>query len=204
MQKRSPQAEEYLELLVRYARQGRQPKVKGIAADLGISSASASEMLRKLSGKGFVRCERYGDIRLTGRGEQVGRSVLRKHHLIEKLLVLAGIHKEKAHGEACVLEHVLSDEAERGFRRAVAALERPHGRACGARRLLDLKRGESGVVALLDCGRGACRRLMDMGLTPGTKVTVVRRSTSVGPIEISVRSSTLALGRGLAEKIFVK
>jgi len=43
-----------------------------------------------------------------------------------------------------------------------------------------------------------------MGLTPGTKVTVVKSAPFHGPLEILVRGSRLALGRGMAERIFVE
>jgi Fe2+ transport system protein FeoA len=43
-----------------------------------------------------------------------------------------------------------------------------------------------------------------MGLTPGTKVTVIRSAPFHGPIELIVRGSRLALGRGMAERIVVR
>jgi DtxR family Mn-dependent transcriptional regulator len=202
--KKNPQTEEYLEMLVRYAELGRRPKVKELARDLGISSASVSEMLRKLSENGYVRYKPYEEIKITGKGERLGKSVLRKHHLIEQFLELVGLRKDRIHKEACILEHALSDDVERGLRRAVRRLGKTPMGIKDARRLVDLTKGESGVILLLDCGRSACRRLMDMGLTPGTIITVERSSSRLGPVEISVRSSTLAVGRGIAEKIFVK
>lgn len=42
-----------------------------------------------------------------------------------------------------------------------------------------------------------------MGLTPGTKVMVVKSAPFHGPIEIHVRGSRLAIGRGMAERILV-
>jgi len=45
---------------------------------------------------------------------------------------------------------------------------------------------------------------MDMGFTPGTRVTVVKSAPFHGPFEILVRGSRLALGRGMAERIFVE
>jgi len=45
---------------------------------------------------------------------------------------------------------------------------------------------------------------MDMGLTPGTEVTVIKAAPFHGPVELEVRGTKLALGRGLAEKVFVK
>jgi len=47
------------------------------------------------------------------------------------------------------------------------------------------------------------KRLTDLGLTPGTKVTVVKSAPFNGPLEIFVRGSRLAVGRGMASRIFV-
>jgi len=76
--------------------------------------------------------------------------------------------------------------------------------------LTSLRDGETGTVTSIKTGygRGRCsgfeKRLMDMGLTPGTKVTVVKSAPFHGPLEIIVRDSRLALGRGMAERIFVE
>jgi Fe2+ transport system protein FeoA len=74
--------------------------------------------------------------------------------------------------------------------------------------LTALKKGESGTVASISAGRGRGggfgKRLMDMGLTPGTRVTVVKSAPFHGPFEVIVRGSRLALGRGMAERIFVE
>ena len=78
--------------------------------------------------------------------------------------------------------------------------------------LTALRRNETGTVTSIKSGRGRGRgrglrfekRLMDMGLTPGTKVTVVKSAPFNGPLEILVRGSRLALGRGMAERIFVE
>jgi len=80
--------------------------------------------------------------------------------------------------------------------------------------LTSLKDGETGIVSCIKTygrrhgGHGRCcgfeKRLMDLGLTPGTKVTVVKSAPFHGPLEILVRGSRLALGRGMAERIFVE
>jgi Fe2+ transport system protein FeoA len=79
--------------------------------------------------------------------------------------------------------------------------------------LTHLKDGESGVLISLKESSGGHRshrhrwafqkRLEDMGLTPGTKVTVVKSAPFQGPIELKVRGSRLAVGRGMAERILV-
>ncbi|MEM1524534.1 MAG: FeoA family protein [Nitrososphaerales archaeon] len=73
-----------------------------------------------------------------------------------------------------------------------------------------LKDGQVGIITSIKAGSGKGggfgfkKRLMDMGLTPGTKVIVVKSAPFHGPLEILVRGSRLALGRGMAERIFVE
>lgn len=82
------------------------------------------------------------------------------------------------------------------------------------KKLSQLKPGETGVIVSIQAltthhrhrrrhGWGFQRRLEDMGLTPGTKVVVVKSAPFHGPIEIHVRGSRLAIGRGMAERILV-
>jgi len=83
--------------------------------------------------------------------------------------------------------------------------------------LTELKNSQHGTITSIQFSRGQRRRhgrgsrgwgferrLMDMGLTPGTRVTVVKSAPFNGPLEVLVRGSRLALGRGMAEKIFVE
>jgi DtxR family Mn-dependent transcriptional regulator len=67
-----------------------------------------------------------------------------------------------------------------------------------------LKNGEHGRVSFIRGGHKVLQRLCDMGLTPGTEITVVKSAPFHGPLEILVRGSRLALGRGMAEIIFVE
>lgn len=82
--------------------------------------------------------------------------------------------------------------------------------------LTHLRNGESGVVVSINETQnhsrhnprhhrwGFRKRLEDMGLTPGTKVTVVKSAPFHGPIEVRLRGSRLAIGRGMAQRIIVR
>jgi Fe2+ transport system protein FeoA len=78
--------------------------------------------------------------------------------------------------------------------------------------LIALRNGKTAIVAFIKMGHGRDggrgwgfkKRLMDMGLTPGTQITVVKSAPFHGPIEVLVRGSRIALGRGMAERIFVE
>ena len=67
-----------------------------------------------------------------------------------------------------------------------------------------LKQGDRGRVSFIRGEHKVLQRLSDMGLTPGTEVTVVKSAPFHGPLEILVRGSRLALGRGMTEIIFVE
>ena len=60
-------------------------------------------------------------------------------------------------------------------------------------KLSELPAGQSGIIASIPSGRTALTRLREMGLVPGTRVTIVRRAPLGEPIEISVHGSRLAM-----------
>ena len=66
-----------------------------------------------------------------------------------------------------------------------------------------LKEGQCGKISFIRGGHNVLQRLLDMGLTPGAKICVVRVAPLGGPVELLVRSSKLALGKGIASKVFV-
>lgn len=68
----------------------------------------------------------------------------------------------------------------------------------------DLKQGQVGKIALIRGGHNMLQRLLDMGLTPGTEICSVRVAPLGGPVELAVRGSKLALGKGVASKVFVE
>ena len=70
--------------------------------------------------------------------------------------------------------------------------------------LVDMHEGQKGIMAHTVGGLGAMRRLAEMGLTPGCEVKLLRKCSFHGPVEIEVRGAALALGYGLALKVFVQ
>ena len=68
--------------------------------------------------------------------------------------------------------------------------------------LQDLQPGQSGVIHSLNLQRGAVkRRLVDMGLTPGTAITVKKIAPFGDPIEVTLRGYELSLRKEDAGKI---
>ena len=69
--------------------------------------------------------------------------------------------------------------------------------------LADLPLGQSARITSIDCERHLSRRLMEMGLLPGTPVRVVRVAPLGDPIELRVRNYALSLRRAEAANIAV-
>ena len=68
----------------------------------------------------------------------------------------------------------------------------------------DLKIGQSGVIDRVG-GEGALRlRFLDMGLIPGTNVTLEKVAPMGDPIQIQVRGYELTIRREDAQKITLK
>lgn len=70
--------------------------------------------------------------------------------------------------------------------------------------ITELKPLQKAKISFIRGGRKVIQRLADLGLTPGTSVSVQRAAPFKGPVEIIVRGSSLAVGRGIAEKIFIE
>ena len=65
----------------------------------------------------------------------------------------------------------------------------------GLRTLDKLPTGTSAVVHQVGCDRAVARRLMEMGLLPGTTIETVRRAPLGDPLEIRLRGYLLSLRR---------
>lgn len=72
-------------------------------------------------------------------------------------------------------------------------------------RSLDLlEPGQRGVILRIDLDSAATRRLMELGLVPGTRVEVLRRAPLGDPIELRLREIHLSLRRSEAAFIHVE
>lgn len=190
------QIEEYLEIMYRKKQKGEKITTTGIAKELSVSPASVSEMLKKLERMGFVKVVPYKGAVLTDKGKDAGKAMLRKHRLLEVFLIKFGLGRRRAHKDACALEHALSKEAERVFEMAASAK--------AAKPLCSLQAGQKGRIVYVAGGMGALRRVMELGLTKGTVVQVLRISKYGCPIALRARGCEIAIGKGIAEKIYVE
>lgn len=74
----------------------------------------------------------------------------------------------------------------------------------GERTLDQLAPGAGGAIARLDGDPAIVRRLMELGLVPGTEVGMVRTAPLGDPLEVTVRGMHLSLRRSEARLIHVE
>ena len=69
--------------------------------------------------------------------------------------------------------------------------------------LANLAVGEAGRVIRLECGGGVRRRMLDLGLTEGTRVFCIGRSPLGDPSAYLVRDKMIAIRKEDAEDIML-
>ena len=67
--------------------------------------------------------------------------------------------------------------------------------------LKDLKPGQEGIVKSIATVGAMKRRIMDMGITPGVKMRVIKVAPLGDPIEVNVRGYELSLRKEEAQQI---
>lgn len=195
--------EECLEALYRLERRGDRITLEALRTCEDLRGIDTTGVLLDLIERGAVELVQ-GGIALKRAGRLTGRRIYRRHEIVEHLLRFFGLRCDRAHAEACRLEHLVSLPGER---------RHDHGERDRLEELfglfdtgaVPLVRGEPGGtyrVALICAGRGARRKLEEMGVGPGAEVELCSGGGQ-GPVEIAVRGSRLAIGHGIASKLLV-
>jgi len=228
----SKSVEEYLEAIYKLSSDGEPVSTGVLSKYLGLAPASVTQMLQKLADRGYITYSPYRGAVLTRKGRLIGEKITRKHRLLEVFLhKILKVGRDLVHHNACEMEHSLSDEAEMSLCRYLGHPDRcPGGEvipACSldltsceeclgggiafaGRRssslvpISSLKEGSSGRIKFIRGEHRFLRRLLDMGLTPGTDIVVLRVAPLKGPVEIAVRGSRLAIGQDIASNVFVE
>jgi DtxR family Mn-dependent transcriptional regulator len=105
--------EEYIECLYKLEEAEGLCRTKRVSTKLGVSQASVTEMLGRLANEGYILYSPRHGARLTKKGLRTGRKMTRRHRLLEVFLHdKLGVDNSKVHGEACRMEHSISDEIE--------------------------------------------------------------------------------------------
>jgi DtxR family Mn-dependent transcriptional regulator len=214
---RTSAVEDYAKAIYGLERRGAGPvTTNALAQRLGVTAASASGMVKRLSELGLAAHEPYRGVGLTESGRRVALEVIRHHRLLELYLVEnLGVPWDRVHEEAEVLEHVLSEELEELIARKLGdPTHDPHGDPIPTRELII---DETETVSLESLGTGAhgtftrvsdsdpemLRYLSDRGIAPGAELEVIDRQPFGGPLFVRIGDSVHALGGELTRAMRV-
>src|ERR671913_2006478 len=100
-----------------------------VAEMLGISRASAGEMLKRLEADGLVERGEHKEAILTAEGRRQAEHVVRRHRIIERLLTdFMGYTAAEAHEGADMLGNTFTDDMVERIAKQLGEPERcPHG-----------------------------------------------------------------------------
>jgi DtxR family Mn-dependent transcriptional regulator len=188
-----------------------------VAEMLGVSRASAGEMLKRLEGDGLVERGESKEAILTAPGRERAEKVVRKHRIIERLLTdFMGYTAAEAHVHADELGDTFSDEMVGRIEEKLGRPERcPHGwpvdpdveqaenRDLAA--LADLEPpAQATIVRLAEHDGELLHWFYDEGLVPGTELELKAAQPAAGQFTVKIDGSEKAIGEKAASGLFVK
>ena len=188
-----------------------------VAEMLGVSRASAGEMLKRLESDGLVERGEQKEAILTEIGTERAKRVVRKHRIIERFLTdFMGYTAAESHVHADELGDTFTDEMIERINERLGRPDRcPHGwpvepeveQAENAElvTLAELDPGQPAtIVRLAEHDGDLLHWFYDEGLAPGTPVEVRAARPSAGQLDVSVSGADRAIAEKAALGIYVR
>jgi DtxR family transcriptional regulator, Mn-dependent transcriptional regulator len=188
-----------------------------VAEMLGVSRASAGEMLRRLETEGLIERGEQKEALLTASGRKRAERVVRKHRIIERLLTdFMGYTAAEAHVHADELGDTFSDEMVERIEEKLGFPDRcPHGWPVDPDReqaenrdlapLADLEApARATIVRLAEHDGDLLHWFYDEGLVPGTKLELRAAQPAAGQFTVRIDGAEKAIGEKAAAGLFVR
>jgi len=188
-----------------------------VAEMLGVSRASAGEMLKRLEADGLVERGDQKEALLTPAGAERAKQVVRKHRIIERFLTdFMGYTAAESHVHADELGDTFTDEMiERINDRLGHPARCPHGWPVDPDReqeenavlvaLAELEPGRPAeIVRLAEHDGDLLHWFYDEGLVPGTGVQVLGGHDDSRELDVSVAGESRSIGEKAALGIYVR
>jgi DtxR family transcriptional regulator, Mn-dependent transcriptional regulator len=188
-----------------------------VAEMLGVSRASAGEMLKRLEAEGLVERGEQKEAVLTPAGIERANRVVRKHRIIERFLTdFMGYTAAESHVHADELGDTFSEEMIERINDRLGRPDRcPHGwpvepdveqaENVGLVSLAELAPGPGGeIVRLAEHDGDLLHWFYDEGLVPGSQVAVVSAQPAAGQLVITVDGAERPITERAADGIYVR
>ena len=188
-----------------------------VADMLGVSRASAGEMLKRLEAEGLVERGEQKEALLTTTGIERAERVVRKHRIIERLLTdFMGYTAAEAHVHADELGDTFSEDMVERIEERLGNPDRcPHGwpvdpafEQAENRELAPLtalRPGENAeIVRLAEHDGDLLHWFYDEGFVPGQRIELREAQPAAGQFKVSLDGAERAIGERAAAGLYVK
>lgn len=213
----SQSVEDYLKAIYVLQSEGETASTTNIAKALDVSSASVTNMLKRLAKMNLLEHESYKGAKLTAAGDKIALEVLRHHRLLELYLKeVMGYSWDEVHDEAENLEHHISEQ----FEDRIAELlnhptHDPHGDPIPTKdgvmpemAQLSIVQAEEKVPYIIgrvkDQDPELLRYLEKIGVIPGVKIEVIEKTPFNGPVKVKLeKDQEQTLGHAVASEVYL-
>jgi DtxR family Mn-dependent transcriptional regulator len=188
-----------------------------VAEMLGVSRASAGEMLKRLEADGLVERGEHKEAILTAAGRKRAEQVVRKHRIIERLLTdFMGYTAAEAHVYADQLGDTFTDEMIERIDDRLGHPDRcPHGwpvdtdaEQAENKELAPLAELEPGqratIVRLAEHDGELLHWFYDEGFVPGTELQLEDAQPAAGQLTVRIDGARKPIADKAAEGLFVR
>lgn len=208
--------ENYLKAIAEAESEGESVIAATLARWLKVSAPAVTMALKRLKRDKLIHVDAEGIISLTPDGRDIANRLIRRHHLIERMLAeVFGMAWYMIHDEAEQIEHAVSAEFELKLREKLGDGEAcPHGNRLGLdspkeRRkrgwtpLSELKPGQRAIVqSAYERDRALLEYLDGLGIRPGAGVKMLAHNVD-DTFTLHIDGSAVPLGNGAATKVWV-
>lgn len=212
----SQAVEDYLKTIFKLQQEEEGVSTSRLAEAMEVSSASATNMIKRLAGLGLVDYESYKGAKLTDAGRKIALEIIRHHRLLELyLLEVMGYSWDEVHDEAEKLEHHISEQFEDKIAELLGdPTHDPHGDPIPTkdgimpkvkeRPLLQAEANQVYIIGRVkDQDPERLRYLEKEGLLPGARLAVTKKAPFNGPLTLQVEGEEKVIGQNLAKAIFI-
>jgi len=188
-----------------------------VAEMLGVSRASAGEMLKRLEAEGLIERGAQKEALLTTTGRARAEKVVRKHRIIERLLTdFMGYTAAESHVHADELGDTFTEDMIERIAERLGNPERcPHGWPVNTefeqeenRQLTPLSELEVGaratIVRLAEHDGDLLHWFYEQGLEPGREIEVSDAQPAAGQLTVRLDGDERAVGEKAAAGLFVR
>jgi DtxR family transcriptional regulator, Mn-dependent transcriptional regulator len=214
----TPTIEDYLAIIYVMERDRDEVIAARLAESLEVAPPTVTMTLKRMERDGWIATEQGKNIRLSEKGYEAARSVIRRHMLTEWMLArMLKVPWSHVHAEADQIEHTISDEIEAQMRTNLNDPQLcPHGNplpgyeyvAAGWLPLTEVLPGEKIIIRRIHETAEENNELLEFleskGIVPGAAAKVSEVLAFNQTLTLLLGSEKVALGIATARYIFVE